>query len=96
MYQKITKSMFHDAFRNYGRLENFSYEGREALFDFLEECHEDEEVGLELDIISLCCDYSQDKIENVLKNYSLSSLEELHENTVVVWSNDEEVLYLNY
>jgi len=95
MYQTITKSMLHDAFRDYDRLENFSYEGREALFDFIEDCYQDENE-IELDVISLCVDYSQDKIENVLKNYKLSSLEELEEKTVVVWSNEEEVLYLNY
>ena len=95
MYQTITESMFHDAFRDYYRLENFSYDARSALYEYLTsvEC---DDFEIELDVIGLCCDYAEDKIENVLKEYSLESLEDLENATCVVWHDDENVLYLAY
>lgn len=98
MYEKITKSMFHDAFRNYDRLDNFSYEAREALYDYLIDLEDMNEQPIELDIISLCCHYSHDKIKNVLKDYRLESLDELGQETSIIWvSEDEkEVLYENF
>ncbi len=59
IYQTVNKSAFHDAFRNYGRLENFSYEGRSALYDYLESYVEDTGEPMELDVIALCCDFSE-------------------------------------
>ncbi len=95
MFKTITKSMFHDAFRDYDRLENFSFEGREALFEHLEGI-ETEENPIELDVIAICCDYSEDSIKDVLENYNMDSLEELAEETIIVWHDDKRVLYLDF
>ncbi len=92
MKQTITKSMFRDAFVHMGRKDSFSYEGLGALFDYLEECCED----FELDVIALCCDYSEDTIENVLKSYNLESIEELEDETSVVWKDEKNVLFACY
>ena len=50
---------FHNAFHSMGRKDNFSYEGRTALFEYLEE--EEKMTGreIELDVVALCCDYSE-------------------------------------
>src|SRR5688572_5582843 len=93
MYQTITQSMFHDAFIKIDRKENFSYEGRNALFDYIEGLEEDTGEKIELDVIGLCCEYAEDDIENVLKSYGLESLDELKDNTAVIWHNDLVVLY---
>jgi len=55
MFQTINNSDFHDAFIRMGRKENFSYEGRNALFEYLE----DYEPEMELDVVALCCSYSE-------------------------------------
>jgi len=55
MKQTITKYDFIDAFRNAGREDNFSYEGLCALFDWLEELGEE----IELDVVALCCEFSE-------------------------------------
>lgn len=60
-------SDFRDAFRRYDRLDQFSREGMELLFDYLEECDPD----MELDVIALCCDYSEDTAEEIARNYSI-------------------------
>lgn len=50
-------SQFRDAFITFDRKDQFSYEGYEALFDYLEEIDPD----MELDVIALCCDYTEFK-----------------------------------
>lgn len=50
---------FCDAFRNMDRDNNFSYDGKKALFDYLEEYEEDCGQEIELDVIAICCDFSE-------------------------------------
>jgi hypothetical protein len=49
---------FREAFRTL-RPENFSYDGLAALFDYLEELSEDMGEHIELDVISICCDWTE-------------------------------------
>ena len=68
MKQTINQvSQFRDAFRVYDRHTQFSYEGMELLFDYLEEADPD----MELDVIAICCDYSEDTPEEIARNYGL-------------------------
>lgn len=60
-------SDFRDAFRRYDRLNNFSREGLELLFNYCEEYDPD----MELDVIALCCDYTEDTPEDIARNYSI-------------------------
>lgn len=71
MKQTVTKSDFIDAFRVVDRLENFSYEARELLFDKFEEIEEDTGEEMELDVIAVCCDYNEDSPENIASNYNI-------------------------
>jgi hypothetical protein len=59
MYQTVNFSDFCDAFRSMDRNENFSYEGKRALFDYLEQYEEDVGEPWELDVIGLCCDWTE-------------------------------------
>lgn len=92
----VTKSMFHDEFRKMDLLENFSYEGREALYEYLEEMEDASGVEMELDTIALCCDFNEKKISDVLENYNLNSLDELRDKTLVIWNDDKTVLFQAY
>jgi hypothetical protein len=56
---------FRDAFHNAGRRSQFSYEGLELLFTYLEEINPD----YELDVVALCCDYSEDSVETIARDY---------------------------
>jgi hypothetical protein len=58
MKQDIGFNQFVDAFRSYDRYDNFGYDGLKALFEHLEEVEEGG-TEIELDVIALCCDYSQ-------------------------------------
>ena len=69
MKQTINKSDFIDQFRVMDRLENFSYEARGLLFDYLEEYEENTGEELEMDVIAVCCDYSEDSADSIAANY---------------------------
>ena len=70
MYQSINFHRFQDAFQNMNRGNNFSYEGLQALFNYLEQLEEDTGEQLELDVIALCCEYSEiEEDEEAFKEY---------------------------
>lgn len=59
---------FQDAFTNYGRGNQFSYEALQQLFNYLEQLEEDTGEEIELDVIALCCEYTE--IDEDDKEYS--------------------------
>ena len=59
MKQTINSSDFIGAFRTHGRQTQFSYAGLRALFEYLEEMEEGMGEEMELDVIALCCDFSE-------------------------------------
>ncbi len=62
---------FREAFRLAGREDQFSYEGLEVLFDYLEELSEDTGETVELDVVALCCDYYETSIQELIDNYNI-------------------------
>lgn len=70
MYQSVNFCNFQDAFHIMDRKANFSYEGLEALFEHLEQLEEDLGEQIELDVIALCCEYSEiNDDEEAYKDY---------------------------
>ena len=53
------------------RPDNFSRQGLGVLWDYLEQYEEDCGEELELDVIALCCDFSEDSIENIANSYDI-------------------------
>ena len=62
---------FREAFRLAGRMDQFSYEGLEVLFDYLDNLSEDTGEPIELDIIALCCEYYESSIEELIDYYNV-------------------------
>ena len=58
MKTDVNFSTFQTAFENL-RPNNFSYEGLTALYDYLIQLEEDIGEEIDLDVIALCCDYSE-------------------------------------
>lgn len=70
MYQSVNFYNFQDAFHRMDRKSNFSYEGLKALFDYLEQLEKDLGEQIELDVIALCCEYSEiNDDEEMYKDY---------------------------
>ena len=56
----INESIFKDQFRLYGQIDQFSSNGLTALYDYLEEVYDEStEYEYNLDVVSLCCEYTE-------------------------------------
>lgn len=60
MIQTVHLYQFRDAFLKSDTYKNnFSYEGLEALFDYLEHLENDMGEPIDFDMVALCCEYSE-------------------------------------
>ena len=100
MKQSINKYEFADAFRKMDRYDGFGYHALRAMYEYLEQLEEDCGTEIELDVIAICCDYTQydsavdAAVEMVTDfgreededddDYEARALEELGENTTVI------------
>lgn len=88
MKQTVNVYDFRDAFQACNRADNFSYEGLTALFDYLEQYEEGTGEEYELDVIALCCDFTEwDSLEEFNEYYggkSCKTLEDVAELTDVI------------
>jgi len=109
MKTSVNLSQFRDSFRTYGRNDNFSYQGLELLFDYLEQLESDIGEELELDVIALCCDYAESDFETIAQEYSIDfseceddddkiqAVEEyLQEYTVILGRVGDSIIYAQF
>jgi hypothetical protein len=110
MYQTInTASNFRDEFRACGRADQFSYEALGILFDYLEAYEMDTGEEIELDVVSICCDYSEDAPEHIARDYNMDIegmgedeiiaevIATLEENSAFVGKTSKgDIIYRNY
>jgi hypothetical protein len=89
MKQTISFYDFRDAFRNFDRLDNFSYDGARILFDYLEEIEEGSDQEIELDVIALCCDYSEGTPEEIASYYGMSLTDDYIDEDLADMDDDE-------
>jgi len=59
MKDTVTFTDFCDRFRDMGRNDSFTYAGKRALFDYLEELEDGCDMEIELDVVGLDCEYSE-------------------------------------
>ena len=84
---------FRNAFHQCGRGEQFSYDGLRVLFEALEEWEDGGGEEVELDVIALCCEFSEETPEQIAENYSIeleadgnelnNVLDYLHDHTMI-------------
>lgn len=104
MYIQINENDFIQAFDNYNRSENFSIDARRALFDYL--CELEESCNpIELDVIAICCDYSEATFKEIADDYGIEYdddtlrydvLEYLDNHTMTVAVLDDTVVYQQF
>ena len=68
MKQAVYFNDFRDAFMS-TRPDNFSRNGLRVLFDYLEDLEADTGEDMELDVIAICCDFSEDTWQNIAHSY---------------------------
>jgi len=106
MKQTVNFYDFERAFVSMGREDQFSYDGRLVLFDWLEESAEAIGEEIELDVIALCCDYDESSWQEIADNYRIdlsdcdddderyeTVLEYLNDETIVCGETDNSIVY---
>jgi hypothetical protein len=102
-------SEFCDYFRKI-RPDNFTNEGLEQLFDYLESYERDNGEEIELDVIAICCEYSEQNWKIIASDHSIDIDSEeseekqkqhvmnfLCDNTCVIGStSDDSFIYQNF
>ena len=87
MVKTISFYDFERAFVDMNRANNFTYEGKKALFEYLEEYEEETGEPVELDVIALCCEYSEyASLKEFQKDYGdeFKSIEDIEDETTVI------------
>ena len=100
MKQNVNFTMFAREFKNMGRAEQFSYSGLHALFDYLEELEDGTGEEIELDVISLCCDYAELNEDEAREQYDIPEdedwIEFLRDETMVIEVDEDRVIIPQY
>ena len=87
MKQSINMYQFERAFKNMDRGDQFSYDGLKALYEYLEEYEESTGENIDLDVIALCCDYTEyDSLKEFQADYGeeYSSLDAIRDTTTLI------------
>ena len=98
MKQSINMYDFERAFKNFER-DNFSYDGLKALFEYLEEYEEGTGEEVELDVIALCCDYTEyDSLKEYNDDYGTkySEIDAIQNDTTLIKIDDNSFIIQQY
>jgi len=104
MIQTVNNLDFHNAFNAMDRNNQFSYEALNMLFNYFEEF----DPEMELDVISICCEYSEMHIADILNSYPITCdssepdsvkqavLNYLYAHTAVIGETDSAIVFQQF
>ena len=109
MKMTIGQSQFNDEFEAI-RPKNFSYEGLSILFDYFERYEEETGEEIELSVIAICCEYSEESWEDIAQTYDIdlsqyddeeeriqAVIDHLQDNTQYLGiTSDDSIIYLAF
>ena len=87
MYQRINFYDFERAFINHRRENQFSHLGKQELFDWLECIEDGQGKGIELDVVGLCCEFTEyESIQEFRKEYGeqYETFEDIEYDTLLI------------
>ena len=99
MKTTVNLNDFRRAFVEYGRAENFTYEGLAALFEWIEEYEDATGEEMEFDIVALCCDFTEyADLEEFQRTYNkeYESIEDIECDTIIIPVGDESFIIQNF
>lgn len=86
-------------FNECGRGNHFSYYGYQAMYDYLDQYSDDIGEDFKVDVIAICCDFTEHKDwEEIYQNYSYSynnedeSWEDTDQEAFKDWVNDRTIV----
>lgn len=71
MKTTVYRNEFHDYFKQANRENQFSYDAREILFDYFEEYEQSTGEEIELDVVAICCEYSEMSKAEIQESYDI-------------------------
>ena len=98
MFQHINEYDFIRAFEQV-RPDNFSRAGLSALYEYFEQLEEDIGNSIELDVIAICCEYSEyESLEEFQEDYGddYQSIDEIEQVTTVISVDDSGFIILQF
>ena len=103
LIKRVYFNDFIEEFEKHGRENQFSYEGKKALYEYLNELSEDIGEPIELDVIALCCEYTEyESLEQFNNDYGYSigedieDIEDIHYYTVVIPINEQSFIIQDF
>ena len=87
----INEYQFEQAFKNAGRGNQFSREALKALFEYLEECEAGKGEEIKLDVVALCCEFTEyEDIEEFQADYGAEyeDIDDIARKTLVIPVDD--------
>ena len=70
IFREVSFDDFVREFKEYGREDNFSTDGLKALYDHLWESAEENCTPFALDVIAVCCEYTEYSLEEGKSEFS--------------------------
>ena len=95
----VSKSEFRDEFTKMNRQNQFSYKGLNALYDYIEEYYQEADKPYELDVIELCCDFTEyDSLEEFNKDYNreYENIDDIVDDTVLIRVDNTSFIIQNF
>ena len=90
LVKRVSFYDFLEEFEKYGREDQFSYEGKRALYDYLNELSEDIGEPIELDVVAISCEFAEyDSLEAFNDDYGhymddIDCIEDIQNYTTVI------------
>lgn len=87
---------FISEFRAYGRMDNFTEDALEIIFNHLNESEE----TIEMDVIAICCEFQEMAEEEICQNYDIEDWQEiedyLNDETSVVGKTENSFVFVQF
>lgn len=100
LVKKVSFNDFLEEFKKYGREDQFTYEGKRALYNYLNELGDDSGQPIELDVIGICFTEYQN-LEEFANDYGytigeVNSINDIYDYTTVILINDESFIIQDF
>lgn len=100
MIKTINLHDFRQAFQDYGRGEQFSYEALDLIFDYYKQYEDDTGEQVNLDVIAICCDLAELTPADFRKQYDVpadtSVMDYLCDQAAYVGETDQTVIFVQF
>ena len=99
LIKKVSFNDFLKEFEEFGRQDSFSYEGKKALYNYLNDLGDDIGQPIEFDVIGLCGDFTEyDSLEefNNYYNLDLDRIDDINYYTTVILMDDERFIIQDF